>query len=88
MTEYVFTRSARKDLDAAAGFITDGLSSRLVETVEKLARREFEGRSVTLVTGAAVQVWPVPPFRIYYEWRGEILTVLRIYHGARKPIEG
>ena len=51
------------------------------------SRRDFL-IATTLLTGAAVQVWPVPPFRIYYEWRGEILTVLRIYHGARKPIEG
>lgn len=87
MSAYVFTRSAKRDLAEATGYVTKAIAERILQAVERLARREFEGPSVKLVTGAIVHVWPVPPFRIYYERNEAGMTVLRVYHSAREPIE-
>jgi len=63
------------------------LHDRIHSTIMKLAHREFEGAEQTLRRGAVrVRSWPVPPYRIYYQRTGVELVVLRLYHGARKPI--
>jgi plasmid stabilization system protein ParE len=55
--------------------------------IDKLAARAFEGPESKLhATGERVRSWPVRPYRIYYRRDGENLTVLRIYHSARRPI--
>jgi plasmid stabilization system protein ParE len=43
------------------------LDSELTESIERLARGDFEGPASRLESGAVVRSWRVPPFRIYYQ---------------------
>jgi plasmid stabilization system protein ParE len=64
----------------------EGLLQRVRRLLGRLAQGQFDGPEERLLTGKVVRSWPVPPYRVYYERRGETLYVLRIYHQARKPI--
>lgn len=55
------------------------------QAADELADEHFEGPEQRLRTGERVRSWPVPPFRIYY-LRREQLLVLRIYDQRREPI--
>jgi plasmid stabilization system protein ParE len=59
----------------------------LLETVERIARGELQGPMVQLVDGGLVQRWTHPPYRIYYRLTARRVTIVSIYHGARRPIE-
>jgi hypothetical protein len=37
-------------------------------------------------TGREVRLWPLPPMVLYYEIRAGALLVVRLWHGARRPI--
>ena len=88
MREFVLLSLAVDDLEAVSSFVSDRVLDHTFEVIEKLARREFEGPAVTLRTGHVVRTWPAPPLRIYYlREADDRLVVLRIYHGAREPIE-
>jgi plasmid stabilization system protein ParE len=59
---------------------------RLIDLIRRLDEGAFEGPNERLTTGDIVQSWPLYPFRIYYQRRGSVLYVLRVYHQARAPI--
>lgn len=84
---------AEADLQATFEFIRERnpsaalrLAERVFETLEHLAAGGFEGPTQQLTTGEVVRSWVVPPFRIYYQRRDDVLQILRIYHHARRPI--
>jgi plasmid stabilization system protein ParE len=67
-------------------FAARGLRERVRKTLRQLARRDFEGPEIELISGGRCRSWPVPPLRIYYQRRSDALHVVRIYHHARRPI--
>jgi plasmid stabilization system protein ParE len=62
------------------------LDAEITVCVERLANREFDGPFSRLRSGAVVQSWAVPPFRIYYQRHPDELLIVRVYHEARRPI--
>jgi plasmid stabilization system protein ParE len=62
------------------------LDADITRCIERLADREFEGPVSQLRSGAVVRSWGVLPFRIYYQRHPDELSILRVYHQARKPI--
>lgn len=92
---YKFTRQAEADLDGLteytrehAGLETaDRVNTRLLSIVEALARGDFMGPLAKMRSRSRpVYRWPVPPYWIYYDYVHGVLRVLRIYHGARRPL--
>ncbi len=90
----VISPEARSDLDEADQFIArdnpeaaDRMLERVVEVVGLLALGLMQGHEARLRSGRKVQVWPVPPYRIYYSVRAEDFEVVRVYHQTRRPIE-
>jgi toxin ParE1/3/4 len=91
----VTSPEAQADLREAYDYIArdnpeaaDRLLERIAEIVEVLASGLVEGREVRLRSGRKVRAWAVPPYRIYYSIRGDDFEIVRIYHQARRPIEG
>ena len=72
---------ARSNPDAAAR-----LAQRVLAVVDRLAHGAFEGPEHGLHSGERVRSWPVYPLRIYYSRDADTLSILRIYHQARRPI--
>ena len=56
--------------------------------IDQLAAGDFEGPEQKLGTGEVVRSWAVPPVRVYYQRRSDVLWVLRVDHQARAPITG
>ena len=88
-----FSALASVDLGAAVSFLVERnpaaaarLSTRVLETVERLAAGEFDGPSQRLSTGETVRSWPVPPLPVYYQRRGDELLLERVYRQARRPL--
>ena len=61
--------------------------SRIDSVIQKLLAGELQGPAVRLLSGRRAQRWPVPPYLIYYQRTRNRTTILRVYHGARQPIE-
>jgi plasmid stabilization system protein ParE len=88
-----FAPKAEADFAAVVGYLAErnpaaaaDLGQRIVDIIDKLARKEFEGAEQTLTSGDRVRSWPVPPVRIYYQRHADAFWVLRIYHQAQPPI--
>jgi plasmid stabilization system protein ParE len=62
------------------------LDAEITGCIGRLADREFDGPFSRLRSGAVVQSWAVPPFRIYYQRHPDELLIVRVYHQARRPI--
>ena len=60
---------------------------RLYANFQRLANRELSGVAVRLRRGGAARRWPVPPYRVYFRHVGDETHILRVHHGARRPIE-
>lgn len=82
------------DLTAAIEYLHErnpraavAMSAAVFDAIEKLAGNAFEGPESQLrTTGEHVRSWPVRPYRIYYRREPEMFVVLRIHHGAQRPI--
>jgi plasmid stabilization system protein ParE len=61
--------------------------ARLDGVIQKLVTGELQGPEVRLRSGQRAQRWPVSPYLIYYRRTRNRTTILRVYHGARRPIE-
>jgi len=90
----VVTPRARRDLDEAYAYVArDSLHAaerelgRLLEAFRRLADGELSGPEVRLKSGRRAHSWPVPPYRIYYRRTRRTMTVYRVHHQARQPIE-
>jgi plasmid stabilization system protein ParE len=49
---------------------------------------QFSGPQVIFRGGRQAQRWSKRPYRIYYRRTRNRTTILRVYHQARRPIEG
>ena len=94
MNEVVVSARAKKDLTGIYNFIADDspraagrVMDRLVSVFHQLAAGELHGPEVSFEDGRRARRWPVPPYRIYYRRTRSRTTILRVYHGARRPIE-
>ena len=76
------TYISRDSVDAA-----DRMFDRLYTAFHRLANGELQGPMVRLRDGRTAQRWPVSPYRIYYRRAVGQILILRVYHGARRPIE-
>jgi plasmid stabilization system protein ParE len=92
---YKLTKKAQTDLATLVDFSRERFGAdsalryvgALERTLEALARGDFEGPELLIVTRSRpVRRWPVPPYWIYYDRAGAGLRVLRIYHGAREAL--
>ena len=88
-----YSRAAAKELREQLAWLFERspqaakhLLTELIALLGDLEARAFEGPEVQLQSGRMVHSWPLPPLRIYYERRGSVLYVVRIYHQARRPI--
>lgn len=68
--------------------VADHFLARVAEIIGLLAAGGVEGRIVRLRDGRTVQTWPIPPYRLYYRKSADTFQVVRLYHQARRPIEG
>lgn len=91
----VVSPQARDDLSEAYRHLAannpeaaDHFLARIAEIIGMLAAGGVEGRFVQLGDGRTVQTWPIPPYRLYYRKNEDSFQVLRLYHQARRPIEG
>ena len=89
----VFAPEALEDLRSAIEYIAARnpqaaarLAERVLDVIERLAERDFEGPEQKLHSGEVVRSWPVAPFRVYYQRGSDALHVLRLYHQAREPL--
>jgi plasmid stabilization system protein ParE len=90
----IFSPAARRDLNAALQYLAHenpDAARRFIDRLDRvlgfLADGDLDGPSVRLQQGGQAHRWPVPPFRLYYRRTHDRLVVLRVYHGARRPIE-
>jgi hypothetical protein len=88
-----FAKQAAKDLDAAKTFwrerrpdVVCTIVEDVIALAEKLSNKEFEGPELRLKSGLIVRSWPMPPYRVFYRRREDVLEILRVYHQARRPI--
>jgi plasmid stabilization system protein ParE len=89
-----FTAIAQREFSASIQWLTErnpdaaqSLQDRVIETVSALDAREYEGREVIIARGAKARRWPVGSLVIYYQRRGDVLEVLRVFDARREPIE-
>jgi plasmid stabilization system protein ParE len=88
-----YTEEAIADIVDAITFLNErsptaaaNLDAEITRSVERLAGGDFDGPVSRLRSGALVQSWAVPPFRIYYQRHPGELLIVRVYHQARRPI--
>lgn len=88
-----FAPQAEADFAAIVEYLAErnpaaaaALGERIFSVIDRLARKEFEGPEQTLVSGEVVRSWSVPPLRVYYQRQPSAFWVLRVYHGAQRPI--
>jgi plasmid stabilization system protein ParE len=88
-----FTPAARRDLrhyldylDRHSRSAGERFVERLNRAVERLVERAIEGQEVTLLDGRMVHRWSIPPMQLYYRWHQDAFEIVRLRHGARRPI--
>jgi plasmid stabilization system protein ParE len=62
------------------------VAQRILAVVDQLATGTFDGPEHQLRSGELVRSWPAYPLRIYYRRTGDAVSIVRIYHQARRPI--
>jgi plasmid stabilization system protein ParE len=62
------------------------LEADLWQVLRLLHDLKVEGRSVTLRSGRLVYRWVHPPLVIFYQRRGRDLVLVRVRHGAQRPL--
>jgi plasmid stabilization system protein ParE len=89
-----FSVPARRDLAKRTAYLLDrntdaatAFRDAIDAALAYLVAHPRAGRLVSLKgRHAAARRWNVPPMAIFYEPRGDALYVIRIRHGARRPI--
>ena len=94
MNEVIVSPRARRDLDDAYAFVAqdspqaaDRVLDDLVSIFRQLAAGDLSGPEVTFRNGRRAHRWSKRLYRIYYRRTRNRTTILRVYHGARRPIE-
>jgi toxin ParE1/3/4 len=95
MNDVVVSPRARRDLAEMHAFIAadnpqaaDRVLDDLVSIFRQLAVGQLSGPQVIFRGGRQAQRWSKRPYRIYYRRTRNRTTILRVYHQARRPIEG
>jgi len=90
----IISRQARADLAAIRRYIAqDNLAAaaaeldRLDSFIQRLTAGERQGSELRFRDGRRLHGWSAPPYRIYYERTASLTRIVRVYHGARRPIE-
>ncbi len=85
--------TAEAELIEAIGYIADrnpqaarALLERVLRMFDRLGQHQLEGRLVTLRSGAPVRRWTIPPLVVFYDRTRDGVAILRVRHGARRPI--
>jgi plasmid stabilization system protein ParE len=65
----------------------EALARRVDDALRRLDELPVDGPETELANGLVVRSWPVPPFRAYYQRRGNDVLVVRLYDQRREPIE-
>lgn len=88
-----FSRAAARDVREQLAYLSERnleaarqLAAELDQLLTALDRRTFEGPMKQLLSGRTVHTWPLPPLSVYYERRGAVLYLVRVYHQARRPV--
>jgi plasmid stabilization system protein ParE len=88
-----YTEEAIADIVEAISYLNErnptaaaNLDAEIAQCIQRLAAQEFDGPISRLRSGAVVQSWAVPPFRIYYQRHHADLLIVRVYHQNRRPI--
>ena len=94
MNEVVVSRRAARDLNEAHDFIARDnpraarqVLDDLVSSFRQLAAGELAGPEVTFRNGGRARRWSKLSYLIYYQRTRSRTTILRVYHGSRRPIE-
>lgn len=89
------TREARADLEEILRYVGQGspraaaaVLARIDDAIQRLVTGELQGPEAQLLDGRRARSWPGLPYRIYYRRTRNRTTILRGYHGARRPLEG
>jgi plasmid stabilization system protein ParE len=89
-----YTLGALRDIDEALDYVTGDsvraaqrLLAHLGVVIQRLAAGELNGPEVRPRGGGVTYRWSMPPYRLYYRRTRRGLTILRVYHQARRPIE-
>jgi plasmid stabilization system protein ParE len=86
----LYTDEAKQDFRDYIEYVSPSVAARferrLDTLIDDLASGLIDGPEARLLTGELVQSWPLYPTRIYYQRRGEVFYVMRIYHQKRRPI--
>jgi plasmid stabilization system protein ParE len=94
VNEVIISPRARRDLNEAYAYIAqdspqaaDRVLDDLVSIFHLLAAGDLNGPEVILPGGRRAQRWSRRSYRIYYRRTARRTTILRVYHGSRRPIE-
>jgi plasmid stabilization system protein ParE len=89
----VWSPEAADDLETAVQYLAERnpvasarVAMGILALIERLAVEPIVGPEHVLASGERVRGWPYPPFRVYYQRKDEVLSVLRVYHQRRFPI--
>jgi plasmid stabilization system protein ParE len=90
----ILSRQARTDLAEIRRYLAQDNPraaatelARIDAVIQRVVAGELQGPAVRLPDGRRVQSWPVRPYRVYYERTASLTRIVRVYHGARRPIE-
>jgi plasmid stabilization system protein ParE len=90
----ILSRQARADLAEIRRYLAQDNPrvaaaelARIDAIIQRLASGELQGPEIRLPNGQRMRGWPVPPYRVYYERTASLIRIVRVYHGARRPIE-
>ncbi len=88
-----FLKRARQELGAQLAWlasVSPDASARLLEDVDRalvlLDGVSVDSEEIELASGRRVRRWLVPPLALYYARRGAVLVIVRVRHGAQRPI--
>ena len=92
--DLILSPAALADLAEIQRYIAQGSQraaaaemARIGEVIQQLLAGELKGPAVRLLSGQRAQRWTVSPYHISYRRTRNRTTILRVYHGSRRPIE-
>lgn len=91
----ILIRRAQRDIAEIYEFVAASnptaaarIGARLLDVIRQIADGRLQGPEVRLTDGRRVRRWSVPPYALYYRRSARRTVVVRIYHQARRPLEG
>lgn len=88
-----FLKRARRELGSQLAWlasVSPDAATRLLQDIERalvlLDAGSVDGEAFVLKSGRTVRRWLVPPLALYYARREDAFVVVRVRHGAQRPI--